>query len=102
MHPAQATRFEWDEATEGHLASHGIAPWEVEQVFLNEPVWVPNRKNRSGAWKMIGWTDNGRALTIIVAVSKSAGTPGMLRAFTGWGATTGDFTRYLNKRRRRR
>lgn len=101
MHPAQAAGFEWDDANEGHLAARGITPWEVEQVFLNGPVWVPNRKNRSGAWKMVGWTDGGRALTIIVAAGESRETPGMLRAFTGWDATAGEFTRYLNRRAQR-
>lgn len=98
MHPAQAFGFEWDEDNEEHLASHGITPWEVEQVFLNGPVWVPNRKDRSGAWKMLGWTDGGRALTIILVVIEAAKTPGMLRAFTGWDATAGERTRYLRNR----
>jgi len=101
MHPSQAIGFEWDDANEAHLADHSIAPWEVEQVFLNAPVWAPDRKNRGGAWKMVGWTDGGRALAIIVELIEPDGTPAMLRASTGWGATTADFTRYLSRRRRR-
>lgn len=96
MHPAHAVGFEWDEANEEHLDEHGILPWEVEEVFFNGPVWVPNRKGRSGAWKMIGWTTGGRALAIIVTVNGPAET---LRAITGWDATAGDVTRYLGKRR---
>lgn len=64
MHPALAECFEWDDANVAHLAVHGIRPEEVEEIWLNDPIWAPNRRGRSGDWKMIGLTDAGRPLTI--------------------------------------
>ncbi len=97
MHPAHAVGFEWDEENEEKLARHGIRPEEVEQVFLNGPAWVPNKKNRRGAWKMVGWTNEGRTLTIIINVRDEVAA---LDVVTGYDATSGDVTRYLSKRRR--
>jgi uncharacterized DUF497 family protein len=95
MHPAQAEGFEWDDANVAHLAAHGIRPEEVEEVWLNGPVWVPNRRGRSGDWKMIGWTDAGRALTVVLQLKAQVQ---MMRAITGWDTTRGEQTRYLRGR----
>ncbi len=46
---------------------------------------------------MVGWTDAGRALTIIVRTRPETAS---LYPITGWDATAGDHTRYLRKRRR--
>lgn len=80
MHPADATGFEWDEHNEGHLAEHGIAAWEAEEVFANRPVWIPDTGYGLDRWKMIGHTDGGRELTIVVQ-SKDGGET--VRPFTG-------------------
>ena len=98
-HPSTADGFEWDYEADGnveHLArrSPAIREWEVEEIFNNRPRWVPNRR-KSGDFKMIGRTDDGRELTIIVEWKPSTMT---LRAFTGWPCTTGERTRYLRKR----
>jgi len=92
MHPSRAIGFEWDENNENHLARHGITPNEAEQVVLNGPAWMRNKKGRSGDWKAVGITDGGSALTIIVAVNSN---DGVLRVITGWPATQGEVTRYL-------
>lgn len=78
------------------LAAHGIAPWEVEEVFLNEAAWGRNKKAGSGDWKMVGWTDDGRALTIIVRVIAANET---LRAITGWSPGAEEIARYLRRRK---
>lgn len=92
MHPAPAVGFEWDDANEGHLARHGITAEEAEEIVLNGPVWMRNKKGMRGDWKAVGYTHGGSALTIIVSVN---GDTGMLRIITGWPATQGDVTRYL-------
>ena len=97
MHPADAVDLEWDDWNEAELAAHGVESWEVVEVFYNQPVWVPNRRHRAGDWKMVGWTDAGRALTIIVRTRPETAS---LYLITGWDATAGDRTRYLRKRRR--
>lgn len=98
MHPLEADGFEWDEANEEYLFQHRIAPWEAEEVFLNDPVCVPDTGNRPRRWKLIGRTAAGRALTIVVQVKADEG---LLRAFTGWPCTAGEQTRYLTKRKGR-
>jgi uncharacterized DUF497 family protein len=30
--------FDWDEANVAHTARHNVAAWEVEQVFVNDPM----------------------------------------------------------------
>lgn len=94
MHPSQAEEFEWDEGNERELAAHRIRPEEVEEVYCDHPIFMRNKQGRSGDWKMVGYTDAGRALTIIVLV-KDAGR--ILRAITGWDAPRGDRSRYLEK-----
>ncbi len=98
-HPAHAEAWEWDEGNEAELAGHSIAPVEVEEVFANDPAWARNRKNRSGDWKMIGATDGGRRVTIIVRYDAERR---LLRPITGWDATAGDQTRYFGKHTRGR
>jgi uncharacterized DUF497 family protein len=93
MHPKEAEGFEWDEANESELADprHPIQPWEVVQVFWNVPVWVRNKKVGSGDYKMIGRTNGGRRLTIVV---ETKGVTRMLRPITGWESTRGELSRY--------
>lgn len=96
MHPKDAEGFEWDEANETELFSveHPVFPHEVEEVFLNGPLWAPNKKDASGDWKMMGRTNAGRRLTIALSVNDRTR---YLRAITGWDATTGEKTRYFER-----
>ena len=93
MHPRDAEGFEWDEANENELAQphHPILPWEVEQVFWNKPVWAPNKKGRSGDYLMVGKTDGGRELTIIVQPNPITR---LLRPVTGWDSTQAELSKY--------
>lgn len=90
-HPAHAECWHWDEGNESELARHHITAAEVEEVFADDPTWVPNRRRRSGDWKMIGDTSGGRLLTIVVRHDNDAR---LLRPITGWDATEGERTRY--------
>jgi uncharacterized DUF497 family protein len=94
MHPRDAEGFEWDDENAAHLSQphHPISEDEAEDVFYNGPVWVPHRRKRE-RWKMIGYTDGGRALTILVDVKVRTR---QLRAFTGWECTPSERTRYLS------
>lgn len=91
MHPAQAEAWDWDEHNEDHLHAHRIMPAEVEELFYNNPVWAPNRSQRAGTWKMIGRTDSGRRLTVVVAIDSGRR---WLRPITGWDSTKSDLSRY--------
>ena len=92
MHPRDAEGVEWDEGNEDELWDpHRILPWEVEEVLWNQPTWDPNKKEGSGDYKMIGGTDGGRRLTIVVETKE---VTRMLRPITGWETTRGDLSRY--------
>ena len=100
MHPRHAAAFEWDDDRDpigniAELAAHRIHPWEVEEVFFNDPTWVPNKHSGAGEWKMVGRTDGGRRLTVVVTVNRFTGD---LRPITGWDSTTGERTRYPGRR----
>lgn len=82
----------WDDHNEAELARHRIAIRDVYQVWANGPEWVPNKRLGSGDHKMIGLTDGGRALSIVVKYHQDLR---LNRAITGWDATPGERTRYL-------
>ena len=91
-HPSRAEQMLEDEANESELAAHRISPTEVRQVWMNRPKWAPNRKHRAGDWKMMGTTNGGRRLTIIVRFLPDDRA---LRPITGWDATPAERTRYF-------
>lgn len=100
--PEYAEAFDWDDEDDergntAHLAEArpdrpGIQTWEVEQVFANGGVFVPNKKAGSADWRLVGLTDAGRRLTLIVEYHEDRR---VLRAITGWDCTPGERTRYL-------
>jgi hypothetical protein len=91
-HPQDGELIEFDEGNEAELARHGISATEAFQSLQNEPVWVPNKKNRAGTWLALGQTSAGRALTIPVVYDEIRRT---VRPITGWDSTTGETVRYL-------
>jgi uncharacterized DUF497 family protein len=96
MKPWHAEVIEWNEGNESELADHRISPSEVEELFQSDPEWVPNKKHRSGDWKMVGYTAGGRAITVVVSFNEARAS---LRPITGWECTPGDKTRYLGGRK---
>lgn len=90
MHPRWTVDLQIDEVNESHLASHAISSAEVVQVWLNAPLYVPNKKGRAATWLMLGDTAGGRGLTVAVLVLD----PELLRPITGWDSTTGELTRW--------
>lgn len=99
--PEEAEAFEWDDDEDergntAHLAEDradrpGIPWWEVEEVFENGGFFVPNKKGRSGTWKMLGLTKGARRLTVIVEYDE---VRRILRPITGWDCTSEERTRY--------
>ena len=55
--------FEWDEANIGHIAFHRVTPEEAEEACYNGPLI---RKARAERYYILGRSDNGRYLTVIV------------------------------------
>ena len=65
LHPADADDLEFDEVNEAHLARRGISVTEVTQVWLDGPVYVPNKKV-TGSWG-VGFPRNlgGEAVRVV-------------------------------------
>jgi uncharacterized DUF497 family protein len=54
----------WDDENEEHIARHGVEPIEVEKVVRGYPYVTRGRKR---TYRLIGRTDGGRLLTVILA-----------------------------------
>ena len=96
LHPDEADDLDFDEANLDHLAKHRITPAEVLEVWLNSPVYVPNKKGLAATHLMLGDTDGGRAMTIGVVTDEARR---LLRPITGWDSTAGELTRWRPGRR---
>lgn len=73
-HPEDAEFIEFDDDNEAHLAIKDVSPAEVNQVFLGDPLWAPNLKGRTADWLMIGRTDGGRPLVVMVSYDEARAT----------------------------
>jgi hypothetical protein len=72
------TDFEWDEGNVLHLElRHGIEPEEVEEVFVNKPLF---RRTKKGHYVAFGPTRIGRYLTIVFDLKPK----GIARPIMGW------------------
>ncbi len=82
QHPSTAVLFEWDEYNERELAAHGVFPYEVEQMFWNNPQFSRNKRRAAALWRMVGCTDSGRRLMAFITWADEQ--DGVLRTVTGW------------------
>lgn len=57
--------FQWDEGNIPHIARHGVAPEEAEQVFFNGPLQLSSQhRSNEARVVIIGKTDTGRILVV--------------------------------------
>lgn len=70
------TVFSWDASNEGHVARHGIAPGEVEEVLQGVPV-PAGSDDRGGEtrFRAIGETARGRVLVVVYVEREGAIRP---------------------------
>ncbi len=65
----QAPIFDWDETNEGHIARHGVAPEEAEEVILGDPLDIEmqatNAANGEERLLLLGETAKGRILQLV-------------------------------------
>jgi uncharacterized DUF497 family protein len=80
--------LEFDDSNVSKLWEHGITPQEITQILQNAFTVRRNKKNRAGSRQLIGFTDAGRLLTVILAPTHD---PERWRPVTGWQST--DFER---------
>jgi len=57
----------WTEASEAHIARHGVSPGEVEDVVNGRPVLT--MRGREGVTEIYSTTAAGRALVVVLASS---------------------------------
>lgn len=84
MAPPDVLSFEWDEPNAEHIAEHGITDLEVDQLLSNAHLIVPKRK-RSRRMLLIGRTNGGRVLTVVIERTRHSGT---WRPITAWNAAS--------------
>lgn len=73
------------------LAAREIEESEAYEVWLNQHVIVWNKRNRSASHRMIGRTDGGRGLTILVRPSQDESSWVIVN---GWESSKGEKTLY--------
>ena len=79
--------FEWDDINAAHVRGHGLWDWEVDQLLSNEHVVVPNRKRAGSRQLLIGRTDGGKAITVVIEKTPMDGT---YRPVTAWPSSASD------------
>jgi uncharacterized DUF497 family protein len=75
------SELEFDDYNEEELANHGISAREVMQMLENPFTIRRNKKSGSGERQLIGETNGGRRLTVILAATA---LPDRWRPVTGW------------------
>ncbi|MHB8660044.1 MAG: BrnT family toxin [Solirubrobacteraceae bacterium] len=76
--------LEFDDDNVDHLGRHGIGPEEIEQVTGNAYVTTRNAREPANRILMIGQTDGGRVLTVVLEATRD---DVVWRPVTGWDST---------------
>jgi len=87
--------FDWDDANILHLAEHGVAPEEAEEVLLGDTLEMGFDRSVLGEfrWSYIGETLRGRVLQVVITMRGER-----IRAVTAYRPTTRDEISYLEYR----
>ncbi len=81
--------FVFDDANEAEMARHGLTPYRVLQV-LDEFIIVPNRRERRGAYLVIGRDHGGAFITIPIEPTEE---PNIWRPITAWHSKKSEIAR---------
>jgi uncharacterized DUF497 family protein len=76
--------LEFDDYNIEELGKHGVSPKEVVQILSNQFTIRRNKTSGTGERQLIGETNGGRILTIILAPTY---IPDRWRPVTGWDST---------------
>ena len=79
-----------DPGQDAHIARHHVTVAEVDEVVFGRPFWT---RTRGGRFRVLGQTDAGRYLTVIVA-------SGVYSLVTARDATDAERRAYRARRRR--
>jgi hypothetical protein len=81
------SELEFDDTNIQKLAVHGVAPQEVMQLLENRFTVRRNKRSRTGERQLIGETNGGRVITVILATTA---VPDRWRPITGWDSTAAE------------
>ena len=81
------SELEFDDYNEEELARHEITPREVMQLLRNRYTVRRNKRDRTGDRQLIGVTDGGRVVTVVLAATA---VPDRWRPVTGWTSTASE------------
>lgn len=91
---ASGIEFDWDTANLSHIAEHGVAPEEAEQVLQNDPIDLDYQVvEGEERWVTVGVTGRGRFLVLVWAIRGSA-----IRVVTAFDANRRHQRVYLEQR----
>ena len=76
--------LEFDDENIDHVGEHGVAAEEVEQITGNRYVTARNKRDKPNRIRMIGHTDGGRTLTVVLEATRD---DVIWRPVTAWDAT---------------
>jgi len=76
--------LEFDDYNEQELAAHSVSLVEVMQMLSNRYTVRRNKRAAGGTRQLIGETDGGRVLTVILV---ETAVDGRWRPITGWEST---------------
>ena len=89
VRPIAIYYLEFDDENISHVSGHGITPEEIEQVTGNAFVTARNPSGPENRIFMIGFTDGGRALTVVLEATRD---DVVWRPITGWDSTSRERT----------
>lgn len=78
------------------LQARGIEEWEPYEVLFNRWVVLRNKKQRAASHRLVGRTDAGRLLTLLVRETEDRGTWEVLN---GWDTSKGERTLFERRAR---
>jgi uncharacterized DUF497 family protein len=90
--PDDAEHIEWDDGNLREFEAHQISVEEVHDALSNPVTRVPNTNYGSNRWKVLGITNGGRKLTVIVEYDSRRR---LLRPITGWDSSKGEVSKYF-------
>jgi uncharacterized DUF497 family protein len=86
--------FDWDDANILHLAEHGVAPEEAEDVMLGDPLEVGFEVvDGETRWSFVGETSEQRILRVVITVRGAR-----MRVVTAFKPSTRNRLLYLRKK----
>jgi uncharacterized DUF497 family protein len=86
--------FEWDDANILHLAEHGVAPEEAEDVILGDPLEFGFEVvDGEARWAFVGETSELRILRVVISVRG-----GRMRVVTAFKPSARSRLLYLKKK----